>query len=196
VQLGAISFDPWHSRVQSLEYADYTILDLDPGEGTRFKTVVEVAKLVKEELDRYGLHGALKTSGSTGLHIYLPLPARTPLETATLLAQFVASRVAARAPKIATIERAVRKRPRGTVYVDYLQNILGKTVAGVYAVRAKPGATVSTPLAWDELTADLDPRAFTLLTVPDRIAALGDLWGLAMKRPIALRRFLRAAPHT
>jgi bifunctional non-homologous end joining protein LigD len=195
VQLGAISYDPWHSRVQSLEYADYTILDLDPGEGTRFKTVVEVARLVKEELDRYGLHGALKTSGSTGLHIYLPLPARTPLETATLLAQFVASRVAARAPKIATIDRAVKKRPRGTVYVDYLQNILGKTVAGVYAVRAKPGATVSTPLAWDELTADLDPRAFTLLTVPGRIAALGDLWGPAMKRPIALRRFLRAAPH-
>jgi bifunctional non-homologous end joining protein LigD len=194
VQLGAISYDPWHSRVETMEFADYTILDLDPGEGTRFRTVVEVAKLVKEELDRYGLHGALKTSGSTGLHVYLPLPAKTPLETATLLAQFIATRVAGRAPKVATVERMVRRRPKGTVYVDYLQNILGKTVAGVYAVRAKPGATVSTPLAWDELGDALDPRDFTIRTVPARLADLGDLWGPAMKRPIPLRRFLRAAP--
>ncbi len=194
VQLGAISYDPWHSRVQSLELADYTILDLDPGEGTSFRTVVEVAKLVKEELDRHGLHGALKTSGSTGLHVYLPLPPRTALETATLLAQFIATRVAARAPKVATVERMVKRRPRGTVYVDYLQNILGKTVAGVYAVRARPGATVSTPLAWDELDDSLDPRAFTIRTVPERLAERGDLWGPAMKRPIPLRRFLRAAP--
>jgi hypothetical protein len=114
--------------------------------------VVEVARLVKQELDRAGLHGALKTSGSSGLHIYLPLPARTPLETSTLLAQFIATRVARARPKIATVERMVKRRPRGTVYVDYLQNILGKTVAGVYAVRAKPGGTVSTPLSWDELT--------------------------------------------
>ena len=194
VQLGAISYDPWHSRVQSLDVADYTILDLDPGDGTSFRTVVEVAKLVKEELDRHGLHGALKTSGSTGLHVYLPLPPKTALETATLLAQFIATRVAGRAPKIATVERMVKRRPRGTVYVDYLQNILGKTVAGVYAVRARPGATVSTPLAWDELDSSLDPRAFTIRTVPERIAERGDLWAPAMKRPIPLRRFLRAAP--
>jgi bifunctional non-homologous end joining protein LigD len=194
VQLGAISYDPWHSRVDGLDYADYSILDLDPGEGTDFQTVVEVALLVKQELDRAGLHGALKTSGSSGLHIYLPLPARTPLETSTLLAQFIATRVAGRAPKIATIERMVKRRPRGTVYVDYLQNILGKTVAGVYAVRAKQGGTVSTPLSWDELTDDLDLHAFTLRTLPARLAERGDLWGPAMKRPIPLRRFLRAAP--
>jgi bifunctional non-homologous end joining protein LigD len=194
VQLGAISYDPWHSRVDGLDYADYSILDLDPGEGTDFQTVVEVARLVKQELDRAGLHGALKTSGSSGLHIYLPLPARTPLETSTLLAQFIATRVAARAPRIATVERMVKRRPRGTVYVDYLQNILGKTVAGVYAVRAKPGGTVSTPLSWDELTDDLDLHAFTVRTLPARLAERGDLWGPAMKRPIPLRRFLRAAP--
>jgi bifunctional non-homologous end joining protein LigD len=153
-----------------------------------------VARLVKQELDRAGLHGALKTSGSSGLHIYLPLPARTPLETSTLLAQFIATRVARARPKIATVERMVKRRPRGTVYVDYLQNILGKTVAGVYAVRAKPGGTVSTPLSWDELTDELDLHAFTIRTLPARLAERGDLWGPAMKRPIPLRRFLRAAP--
>jgi bifunctional non-homologous end joining protein LigD len=188
VQLGAVSYDPWHSRVGSLEYADYTILDLDPGPGAAFATVVEVARKVKEELDRAGLHGALKTSGSTGLHIYLPLPPRTPLEAARLVAEIVATRVAARHPEIATVERMTKRRPRGTVYVDFLQNILGKTVAGVYAARAKPGATVSTPLRWDELTDDLDLREFTVRTVPERVSDLGDLWAEAMKTRNSLKR--------
>ncbi len=191
IQLGAVSFDPWHSRVGKLEYADYTILDLDPGPGASFRRVIQVARWVKEEMDAFGLHGALKTSGSTGLHIYVPLPPKTPLEAATLVAQIVATRVAALHPAEATVERMTRRRKRGTVYVDYLQNILGKTVAGVYAVRAKPGATVSTPLRWDELTDDLDLRAFTMDTVPDRVAEVGDLWAEAMRRPNRLAGLLR-----
>ncbi|MEW5930044.1 MAG: DNA ligase D [Gemmatimonadota bacterium] len=193
IQLGAVSYDPWHSRVGRLDYADYTILDLDPGPGASFRKVIRVARAVREELDRFGLHGALKTSGSTGLHIYLPLPPKTPLEAATLVAQIVATRVAALHPEVATVERMTRRRPRGTVYVDYLQNILGKTVAGVYAVRAKPGATVSTPLRWDELTDDLKIRDFTMDTVPERVAEVGDLWAEAMKRPNRLAGLLRGA---
>ncbi|MET0397078.1 MAG: DNA ligase D [Longimicrobiaceae bacterium] len=191
IQLGAVSYDPWHSRVGRLDFADYTILDLDPGPGASFRRVVQVARWVREELDRFGLHGALKTSGSTGLHIYLPLPPRTPLEAATLVAQIVATRVASLHPEAATVERMTRRRPRGTVYVDYLQNILGKTVAGVYAVRAKPGATVSTPLRWDELTDDLSLKAFTMDTVPERVAEVGDLWAEAMRRPNKLAGLLK-----
>jgi bifunctional non-homologous end joining protein LigD len=190
VQLGAISYDPWHSRVQTLDAADYTVIDLDPGEGATFSTVVEVAKRVREEMDRLGLEGAPKTSGSSGLHIYLPLPAGTPLEAATLVAQIVATRVAADHPAIATVERMKKRRARGTIYVDYLQNILGKTVAGVYAVRAREEATVSTPLAWDELTEDLDPRDFTMRSVPDRVRSVGDLWAEAMKQPNSLERLI------
>ena len=190
VQLGAISYDPWHSRVGSLSSADYTILDLDPGAGTSFQRVVEVALWVKEEMDALGLHGALKTSGSSGLHIYLPLPEETPLEAATLIAQILATRVTQKHPTHATVERMVRKRPKGTVYVDYLQNILGKTVAGVYAVRAKPGATVATPLQWDELTSDLDFRKFTIKTVPKRVQELGDLWAVGMAKPNTLDSLL------
>jgi bifunctional non-homologous end joining protein LigD len=190
VQLGAISYDPWHSRVGRLRFADYTILDLDPGPGATFRVVVAVARAVKEELDRTGLTAALKTSGSTGLHIYIPIPARTPLESATLAAQILATRVAARHPKIATVERMTRNRPRGTVYVDYLQNILGKTVAGVYAARARPLATVSTPLDWTELSDDLDPDRFTIDSVPGRIARKGELWGPAIAARNSLTRIL------
>ena len=180
VQLGTISVDPWHARVKSLGFADYSVIDLDPGPRAKFDRVVEVATWVKAELDRLGLRAALKTSGSTGLHIFLPLPARTSNEAALLIAQLVATRVASAHPREATVERTVSARPKATVYVDYLQNVLGKSVAAAYAVRARPGATVSTPLEWDELTSKLDPRDFTIGTVGERFARVGDIWSLAL----------------
>jgi bifunctional non-homologous end joining protein LigD len=182
IQLGAISWDPWHSRVGAMKSADYSILDLDPGPGASFQRLVRVARWVREELDDLGLHGVAKTSGSTGIHIYLPLPPRTPLDAATLVARIVATRVAERHPEEATIARMTRKRPRGTVYVDFLQNLLSKSVAGVYAARARPTPTVSTPLHWEELTAKLDPHDFTIDTVPDRVRDVGDLWADGMAR--------------
>jgi bifunctional non-homologous end joining protein LigD len=190
VQLGAISYDPWHSRVKELSSADYSIIDLDPGPGASFRRVVQVAGWVKEEMDDLGLHGAVKTSGSSGLHIYLPLSKGTPLDAVTLIARIVATRVAGKHPKEATVERMTKNRPPGTVYVDFLQNILGKTVAGVYAVRAKPMPTVSTPLAWDELTPGLDLREFTIESVPGRVASVGDHWANAMAGANKLDRML------
>jgi bifunctional non-homologous end joining protein LigD len=180
VQLGTISVDPWHSRVRTLGFADYSVIDLDPGPRAKFERVVEVATWVKEELDRLGLRAAIKTSGSTGLHIFLPLPPKTTNEAGLLIAQLVATRVANAHPKEATVERSVSERPKSTVYVDYLQNVLGKSVAAAYAVRARPGATVSTPLDWAELTPKLDPRDFTIETVGERFARLGDIWAAAL----------------
>ncbi len=187
IQLGAISVDPWHSRVQSLEYADYTIIDLDPGPRANFGRVVQVALWAKEVIDGFGLNAAIKTSGSTGLHIYLPLPPRTPNEAATLVAQMIATKVVAAHPKESTIERFVKARGAATVYVDYLQNIQGKTVAGPYCVRAKPGAPVSTPLKWSELTDDLDPRDFDLTNAAERFEKIGDIWNEAMRKKNSLR---------
>ncbi|MDP9202321.1 MAG: DNA ligase D [Gemmatimonadota bacterium] len=187
VQLGAISVDPWHSRVPSLDYADYTIIDLDPGARANFPRVIQVARWAKEVIDGFGLHAAIKTSGSTGLHIYLPLPPRTPNEAATLVAQMIATKVAEAHPKEATVERFVKARGAATVYVDYLQNIQGKTVAGPYCVRAKPGAPVSAPLGWSELTDDLDPRAFHLGNAPGRFEKIGDIWNEAMMKKNSLR---------
>ena len=187
VQLGAISVDPWHSRVPSLEYADYTIIDLDPGPRANFARVVQAARWAKEVIDGFGLHAAIKTSGSTGLHIYLPLPPNTPNEAATLVAQMIATKVVDAHPKEATIERSVKARGAATVYVDYLQNIQGKTVAGPYCVRAKPGAPVSTPLKWTELTDDLDPREFHLGNAAERFEKVGDIWNEAMRKKNSLR---------
>ncbi|MEJ7760155.1 MAG: non-homologous end-joining DNA ligase [Gemmatimonadaceae bacterium] len=187
VQLGAVSVDPWHARVQTLDHADYSILDLDPGPRASFKRVVEVAGWVRETMDELGLHGALKTSGSSGLHIYLPLPPGTPNEAATLVAQIVATRVTEAHPMAATIERFVKDRSTTAVYVDYLQNIIGKTVAAAYSARANPHAMVSTPLAWDDLTDDLDPREFTIETAPARFARLGDIWAAQLKKKNSLR---------
>ncbi|HMI45411.1 MAG TPA: non-homologous end-joining DNA ligase, partial [Gemmatimonadaceae bacterium] len=187
IQLGAISVDPWHSRVQSLEYADYTIIDLDPGPRANFARVIQVARWTKEVIDGFGLNAAIKTSGSRGLHIYLPLPPRTPNEAATLVAQMIATKVVAAHPKESTIERFVKARGAATVYVDYLQNIQGKTVAGPYCVRAKPGATVSTPLKWSELTDGLDPRDFDVTNAAERFEKIGDIWSEAMRKKNSLR---------
>jgi bifunctional non-homologous end joining protein LigD len=181
VQIGCVSVDPWESRLDLLDSMDYTILDLDPGPRATFDRVIEVARWVKEELDERGLRAALKTSGSRGLHIVIPLPLRTPYEAGLLLAQLIATRVAEAHPRNATVERSVKARPPAAVYVDYLQNVKGKSVAAAYCVRAKPGAMVSTPLQWKELNGSLDPRELTIETVPKRIVKLGDIWSSALK---------------
>jgi bifunctional non-homologous end joining protein LigD len=192
VQLGTIAVHPWHSRLRTLDAPDYAILDLDPGPRAAFARVVEVARWVGEALATAGLRGALKTSGATGIHIGVPLPAGTNEEAARLLAELVATHVAHHHPRDATIVRAVAQRPPTAVYVDYLQNIRGKTVAAAYSARAVPGAVVSAPLRWEELTEDLDPRAFTIATMPARLAEVGDLWAPVTSGRNSLRRLTRA----
>lgn len=186
VQLGAISIDPWHSRVGSIQFADYAIIDLDPGPRAPFARVVEVARVVKDVLDSLDLRAVPKTSGASGMHIVLPLGRNVPNDGARMVAELVATLVVERAPKIATVERAVKARASGAVYVDFLQNIRGKTVASVYSVRAQPIPSVSTPLHWDEVTSALDPHAFTIDTVLARIQSVGDLWAKGMKTPNTL----------
>ena len=192
VQLGNISVDPWHSRLKSLDYADYSFIDLDPMPRAGFKRVVAVARWVKEVLDDMGLEAGLKTSGKTGLHVLVPLPPRTTDETSRLLAELIATRVAEAHPREATVERTVSERSQSAVYVDYLQNVKAKTIAAAYAVRAVPGATVSTPLRWTELTDELDPKDFTIETVPPRLARLGDLWAAEMKKKNSLAALKKA----
>lgn len=186
-QIGAFECNPWNARVHSLEYPDFAIIDLDPGARAPFKRVVEVALWVQEALNHLGLHGGVKTSGATGIHIGIPLPPGCEESVAERVARLIASAVAGAHPKAATVERSLKERGDDQVYVDFGQNSRGKTVASAYSVRAKPGATVSTPLAWDELTPDLDPSDFTVRTVPERVAKVGDLWAAAMKRPNAKR---------
>jgi bifunctional non-homologous end joining protein LigD len=174
-QIAAISQDPWFSRVGSLDDADHVVLDLDPMPGVPFTAVVDVARWVHDELERVGTPAVPKTSGAQGLHIYIPLPPHTSYEAGRLFCELVATLVADRHPRVATIERAVDARGR-RVYIDYLQNMRGKTLATAYSTRATDDAGVSAPLTWAEVHAGIDRRDFTLRTMPDRVRAVGDLW--------------------
>jgi bifunctional non-homologous end joining protein LigD len=191
-QIAAISQDPWFSRVADPLHADFVAIDLDPGEGVPFARVVDVARWVKDELDFYQVPAVPKTSGSRGLHVYISLPAGTTYATGQLLCQMIATVVSTKHPRAATVERLVKRRARGTVYVDYLQNILGKTLATAYSARASDYAGVSTPLTWNEVGPALDPRAFTVRTAASRFRQVGDLWRpLRAARPVDIEALVR-----
>ena len=174
-QLAAISQDPWFSRVQHAYVADHVALDLDPAEGTPFERCLDVARWIRDELALVGAIGWPKTSGADGLHVYIPLPPETPYDAGLLFCQIVATMVVQKHPRVATIERSVAARGK-RVYVDYLQNILGKTLASAYSARASDYAGVSTPLSWKEVDEGVDRRDFTIATVPERLRNVGDLW--------------------
>jgi bifunctional non-homologous end joining protein LigD len=198
VQIGTIAVHTWQTRIQSHQFADTTTIDLDPGDGVAFRVVVELAQIIKAELDELGLTAGVKTSGSSGLHIVLPLSSRTSFEYGAAVASAIAERIVMRDPKRATTERSIRARPRGSIYVDAQQNAEGKSVVAAYSVRSRPGATVSAPIDWAELRSTLRIDTFSLETMPDRVRKVGDLWGAAMKRrnsKRALDRLLRDANH-
>lgn len=174
-QLAAISQDPWFSAVSSPATADYVALDLDPPAGMPFGRVLDVARWIRDELASIGAVGMPKTSGADGLHIYIPLPPGTPYEAGLLFCQIIATVVAQKHPRFATVERSVKVRgPR--IYIDYLQNIAGKTLATAYSARASDYAGASTPLTWDEVDAGFRREEFTIETLPARIRKVGDLW--------------------
>jgi bifunctional non-homologous end joining protein LigD len=192
-QLAAISQDPWFSRTQHPEFADYAAFDLDPSEGVPFERVLEVARWIREELDTLGALGVPKTSGSDGLHIYVPLPAGTPYDAGMIFCQIVATVVEHKHPKVATTERTVAARGK-RVYIDCLQNILGKTLATAYSARASDYAGVSTPLTWQEIEDGVDRKVFTIETAPARFEKVGDLWAALRKsKGVDLSRVSRYA---
>jgi bifunctional non-homologous end joining protein LigD len=180
-QLASISMDPWFSTMDDLDSADQVAIDLDPQPGATFSQILDCAEWVEEELDRVNIDGFPKTSGSEGLHVYIPLPPGTPYEAGMLFCQIIATMVAAKHPKVATVERMVRRRKDGTVYVDYLQNIQGKTLACAYSARGSAFAGVSTPLTWKEVRQRPKPQDFTIDSIHGRLKKTGDLWAKMRK---------------
>ncbi|GAB3203406.1 bifunctional non-homologous end joining protein LigD [Pontibacter aydingkolensis] len=172
--LGCIQLNPWSSRITNLDKPDYMIIDLDPGENT-YDDVVEVALTTKEVLDKAGAAAYCKTSGATGMHIFVPLAAKYTFEQARSFAHIVSRLVHEKLPKLTSLERKPKER-RKQVYLDYMQNAIGQTIAAAYTVRPKAEATVSTPLNWNEVKAGLLPGEFTLKSVPARIKKKGDLF--------------------
>jgi bifunctional non-homologous end joining protein LigD len=175
VNIGTIEQHPWHSRVTNLDRPDYIVLDLDP-HGAPFSNVLAVALTLREVLKDFRLTGYPKTSGSSGIHVYVPLTPRYEYEEVARFSEAVSNRVAESEPRIATIERRIAERKKDQVYVDWQQNARGKSAASVYTVRAKPGASVSTPVTWREIERGFEIKDFTIKTVPPRIKRRGDLW--------------------
>ncbi|MBI2157472.1 MAG: DNA ligase D, partial [Candidatus Rokubacteria bacterium] len=187
--LGTIPLHLWASRVGRLDHPDWLVLDLDP-KGAPFTDVVEVAQTLRRLLDGLELPSYPKTSGATGLHILLPLGARYRYEEARGFAHLLALLVVQAAPSISTIARPIRSRG-GRVYVDWGQNGHGQTIVAPFSVRPLPGAPVSCPLGWDEVTARLDPGTFTIRTAPPRLEKLGDPLAPVLREGIDLAAALR-----
>jgi len=181
--LGTIPIHVWASRIATLEQPDWAIIDLDPKEAP-FGHVVTVARAARELCEAVDFPCFVKTSGSTGLHLLLPLGRRCTHDQARLVSELLARVLVAQLPDIATVKRLPTQR-EGKVYLDYLQNGRGKLLVAPYCVRPLPGAPVSTPLLWDEVTAELDIRRFTIANVPQRVAALAadPLAGVLTEQP-------------
>lgn len=172
--LGCIEIHPWLSSVPTLDYPDFAVIDLDPLD-VDFEAVVDVALGVHELLNELGLPSYVKTSGSTGMHIYLPMGAQYDYDQVVQFSKIIATMVHVRMPDVTSIERSPKKRGR-KVYLDYLQNRKGQTIAAPYSIRPLPGAPVSTPLHWSEVNHYLDPSMFTMKTIHDRLRREGDIW--------------------
>lgn len=173
-QLGCIEINPWNSRVGHLENPDWLVIDLDP-EGVEFKDVVNVAKTVHEVCEEWKVPNFPKTSGKRGIHIYVPLRAKYNYEQARNFAHLIAMEVHERQPKLTSLERSPSKR-KHKIYLDYLQNSEGQTLAAPYSVRPTKEATVSAPLHWDEVNGHLTPQRFIIKNMLKRIEKEGDLW--------------------
>ncbi len=189
--LGCIEINPWHSTVDVLDNPDYMIIDIDPSPKNTFNQVIEVAKLVKVVLDRCKAPCFCKTSGATGMHVYVPLAKKYPYENVKDFAYLICLIVNEQVPGFTSVERNLAKRG-DNIYLDHLQNRRGQTIASVYSVRPFPGATVSIPLAWDEVKEGLDPHQFNIYSVPERIKQKGDLFKGVLGNGIDLEKCLEA----
>ncbi len=175
--LGCIEHNPWSSTIEDTEHPDYLFFDLDPGESAEFRTVVEVAAAIHALLQKIKLQAYLKISGATGFHIYTPLELLYTSEQVRAFTEIVARVIAVRMPQQVTLERSMAKRDAAKVYIDFAQNGRTRPLTCPYSARPFPGATVSAPVSAKELKPDLSALQFTITTVPERLARLGDLWG-------------------
>lgn len=187
--LGCIEMNPWHSRIQSPENPDWCVIDLDPDENP-FDQVVEAALAVKEVLDSLEVEAYCKTSGATGMHIYIPLGAQYTYEQSKLLAELVVQLVHEQIPSFTSLERNPAKRKK-KIYLDFLQNRSIQTIAAPYSLRPKPGATVSTPLHWEEVKKGLSTKNFTIFNTLDRIKNEGDIFKPVLGKGIDLDKTLK-----
>ncbi|HEV2884321.1 MAG TPA: non-homologous end-joining DNA ligase [Pyrinomonadaceae bacterium] len=188
VNLGSIEQHPWHSTTPKLDKPDWIAIDLDPKKAP-WKNVLEVALTCRKVCDEVGLNAFPKTSGSSGMHIYVPLKPVNEYDKVAEFSRLLAGEIARRVPKIATVERSLAKRKSDQVYVDWMQNARGKSLASVFTARAKPGATVSMPLSWKQIEQGVKISDFTVRNVPALLEKKGDAWSefLSKRQTLKLR---------
>ncbi len=176
INLGCIDLNQWYARCDDVDRPDYLHFDLDPGPGAAFDQVREAALVVRDALEALKMSALVKTTGSKGAHVYVPVVRGPGQKDVWTFAKALAQELAGRHPALLTAEYRVAKRPRGRVLVDYNQNAWGRTLASIYSVRPRPEATVSTPVTWKEIERGVRIGDFTMKNVPKRVARLGDLW--------------------
>jgi bifunctional non-homologous end joining protein LigD len=189
--LGCIELNPWHSTIKKLDYPDYLMLDIDPSDKNTFEQVIEAANAVKEILDIAGAPAFCKTSGASGIHIYVPTAKRYTYEQVKDFAYIVCMMASDLIPDFTTLERNLQKRGKDKIYMDYLQNRKGQTIASVYSLRPKPGATASCPLEWKEVKKGLSPQQFHINNMLNRIQKKGDLFKDVLGKGIDLNKCLK-----
>jgi bifunctional non-homologous end joining protein LigD len=182
INLGCIDLNPWYSLCDDPDRPLYIHFDLDPTPDTPFATVREGASIVGDVLRGLGMTPFVKTSGSKGIHVYVPIQRQLIQHEVWEIAKEIGHQTARAHPDVLTAEYRVAKRPRGRVLVDYNQNAWGRTLASIYSVRANEAATVSTPISWEELENGVEIGDFTVFNVPDRVTRVGDLWAPLLQK--------------
>jgi bifunctional non-homologous end joining protein LigD len=188
--LGCIEINPWNSTTISPDNPSWMVIDIDPSAKNKFTDVVDVALVTKEVLDKAGVDCYCKTSGASGLHVYVPMKNKYDYKTVKDFAHIIASLVQEQLPKTTSLERSLSKRG-AKIYIDYLQNRSGQTLASVYSIRPKPGATISTPLDWKEVTHKLHPSQFTIENILERVGKKGDLFKPVLRSSANIEKALK-----
>ncbi|MEO5684196.1 MAG: non-homologous end-joining DNA ligase [Chitinophagaceae bacterium] len=188
--LGCIEMNPWNSTTRAADKPSYLIIDIDPSDRNSFEQVIETAQVTAQILEQAGAPSYCKTSGASGLHIFVPLGAKYSYEQVRSFAEIIATLVQEQLPSFTSLERSLKKRGN-KIYIDYLQNSKGQTVASAYSVRPVAGATVSAPLVWKEVKKGLHPSQFTIFNIEKRIEKLGDVFYMALKKGVNIRTCLK-----
>lgn len=189
--LGCIEINPWNSRVDNLDNPDYLVMDIDPSDNNTFEQVIETANVIKEILDKAGAVSYPKTSGATGIHVYVPLGAAYTYDQAKDFAHMIATMANEQLPDFTSLERSLSKRGKDHIYIDFLQNRRGQTLSSVYSLRPKPGATVSTPLEWKEVKKGLHPSDFNIKNIIKRIEKKGDIFSGVLAKGIDMKKCIK-----
>lgn len=189
--LGCIEINPWNSKVGKPDNPDYIVMDIDPSEKNTFDQVVETAHVIRDILEKAGCKSYCKTSGATGLHVYVPLGAKYDYEHAREFAHMIAMLTQEQLPDFTSLERSLKKRGKDNIYIDYLQNRPGQTLSSVYSLRPKTGAPVSTPLEWKEVKPGIDPKSYNIETIFKRLEKKGDLFSPVLGRGVDIMKAIK-----